>query len=101
MNVGSKRVKLAAPSPRVRGEGEGASPLGAELRCSESRRGPLTLLRFAQSTFPRARGEVKNFGVARAHPEAQLPPALQHHARQPFGAARERFGQEPRLLRRS
>jgi hypothetical protein len=42
-----------APSPRVRGEGrdEGALPLG-----SESRRGPLTLARYAHSTSPRAAG---------------------------------------------
>ena len=41
------------------------------------------------------------FGVRRAHPQTQLQSALQHHARQPFGAARERPGQEPRLLCRS
>jgi len=44
---------IVFPSPRGRGEGrdEGASPLG-----SESRRGPLTLVRFAHSTSPRAAG---------------------------------------------
>src|SRR5579862_9757099 len=44
-------------SPRAgRGSGEGASPLGADLRRSESRRGPLTLGRYAPSTSPRAAG---------------------------------------------
>jgi glycosyl transferase family 87 len=44
---------IVSPSPRLRGEGrdEGAYPLG-----SESRRGPLTLARFAPSTSPRAAG---------------------------------------------
>ena len=61
--------RLRAPSLRARGEGgdEGASPPGAELRfClqrrrikphhSESRRGPLTLVRCAHSTSPRTAG---------------------------------------------
>ena len=44
-------------SPRAgRGWGEGASRLGAELRRSESRRGPLTLVRYALSTSPRTAG---------------------------------------------
>ena len=56
--LGDERVSL---SPRAgRGRGEGALPLGwtAEQRPSrsESRGGPLTLLRFAQSTSPRAAG---------------------------------------------
>src|SRR5580704_3882827 len=57
------KVIIAPPpvslSPRAgRGWGEGASPLGAELRRSESRRGPLTLAHFVRSTSPRTRGEV-------------------------------------------
>ena len=56
---------IASPSPRVRGEGrdEGASPLG-----SESRRGPLTLLRFAQSTSPRPAGRGDILLLALAYP---------------------------------
>jgi hypothetical protein len=54
---------IASPSPRVRGEGrdEGASPPG-----SESRRGPLTLLRFAQSTSlrPAGRGDILLLALA-------------------------------------
>jgi hypothetical protein len=51
-----KRPWSTAPSPRLRGEGrgEGAFPPG-----SDSRRAPLTLPRFARSTSPRKRGEVK------------------------------------------
>ncbi|HVU41626.1 MAG TPA: glycosyltransferase family 87 protein [Xanthobacteraceae bacterium] len=56
---------IASPSPRVRGEGrdEGASPPG-----SESRRGPLTLLRFAQSTSPRPAGRGDILLLALAYP---------------------------------
>ena len=69
------RGPALTPSPRVRGEGrgEGASRLGsgfaaksASLRQpvrSESRRGLLTLGRFAPSTSPARRGEVKRHRV--------------------------------------
>jgi hypothetical protein len=50
-------VRPRSLSPRAwRGWGEGASPLGTELRRSESLRGPLTLVRYALSTSPRAAG---------------------------------------------
>jgi hypothetical protein len=64
-------VVLATPSPRVRGEGGVRGPLrwarncgtvcraALHLQSSESRRGPLTLGRYAPSTSPRTRGEVK------------------------------------------
>src|SRR5580704_13335960 len=92
-----------------RGWGEGASPLGAELRCSESRRGPLTLLaslhsRCYASAFlskhgvrrtpmlsPRAgRGESQY----RAHPN--IPPghcpATEPSVRSPHLSRRRRCG---------
>src|SRR5580704_17495715 len=43
-----------------RGWGEGVYLLGAESTRSESRRGPLTLVRFAHSTSPRAAGRGKD-----------------------------------------
>src|ERR1700730_8487999 len=80
----SSRATLTPPSPRVRGEGGVRGPLGwtqncgkvcnasLQSQCSESRRGPLTLVRgachraghfgpdpLAHSTSPRTRGEVK------------------------------------------
>ena len=76
---------MATPSPRVRGEGrgEGTSPLGSDLRRSESRRGPLTLASHSRcfaSAFsalrtasagrlcsPRSRGEVTSKFVLATH----------------------------------
>ena len=57
-------------APRAgRGWGEGASPLGAELRRSELRRGPLTLAHSARSTSPRAAGRGENSkSVLATHP---------------------------------
>src|SRR5580700_7591293 len=53
---------------RGEGWGEGASPPGAELRRSESRRGPLTLVRFAHSTSPPAAGRGEANRSHCAHP---------------------------------
>ena len=44
---------ILSPSPRVRGEGrdEGASPLGSDLKHSDTRRGPLTLASHSRLCF--------------------------------------------------
>src|SRR6516162_7907941 len=50
--------RRAFPLP-ARGERVGGGDL-ATLRCSDARRGPLTLVRFTHSTSPHARGEVNH-----------------------------------------
>jgi len=92
-------LAMRAPSPRVRGEGrdEGASPLGAELRRSESRRGPLTLVRYAHSTSPRTRGEVNASFLIPARALACGAPDLSHMKRE-AGAKRTARGGWPRCL---
>ena len=48
-------------SPRAgRGWGEGASPPGSDVSAQNSLRGPLTLVRYAHSTSPRAAGRGDN-----------------------------------------
>jgi hypothetical protein len=58
MHTSSRPASHSLSPLAGRGWGEGALPQGSELRRSESRRGPLTLTRFARSTSPRTRGEV-------------------------------------------
>jgi hypothetical protein len=90
----SSRDACGSLSPRAgRGRGEGASPLGAELRRSESWRGPLTLVRSAHSTSPRTRGEVKK---ELSFPRRRPRPSCADQSHQSFASKKIRGGRAPK-----
>jgi hypothetical protein len=73
-----EKVGMRGPLRRALvSKSKSAAPLPQPPR-SESRRGPLTLGRFAASTSPRKRGEVKKNIVLATHPRPSF--AHHHHA---------------------